>query len=406
MPPAPRPANELQRLAALRRYDILDTEFEKNFNDLAEIAAYICGTPIALISLVDEDRQWFKARVGIDVSETPRDLAFCAYALLNQQELLIVPDATQDPRFADNPLVQNDPQIRFYAGAPINTPDGYCLGTICTLDRQPKQLTPQQEKALSILANQVISQLELRLSLKKLTQANEELAKLNRSKDKFFATLAHDLRLPFNGIIGLAEVIANEPESLTLEELREYGGYIYESSLEAFKILNNLLEWSIYQSGGLSYKPTYFSLNATVKKVIGLLGSLAEKKKIHLQLDMPENVQVCADERMIYSVLQNLIANALKFTPAGGTVTVKAYVQDSSIYVHVIDEGVGIDPEILSKLLQGEQGHSTEGTGWEAGSGLGLTLCRQFVEKNGGKLLAQSQIGAGSEFIVILPSYP
>lgn len=170
MPKAPLPPNEEQRLAALRQYQILDTAPENSFDELVRLAAHICGTPIALVSLIDEHRQWFKAKFGVDVQETPRDVAFCAHAILSPKEPLVVPDATQDPRFADNPFVAQEPHIRFYAGIPLVTPEGQALGTLCVVDYQPRHLTPEQLEQLQALAHQVVAQLELRRTLRELAQ--------------------------------------------------------------------------------------------------------------------------------------------------------------------------------------------------------------------------------------------
>ncbi len=158
------PANEDARLDALRELEILDTAPEPEFDDLALIASQICGTPISMISLIDRDRQWFKSRVGMEAQQTPRDVAFCAHAIL-QRDLFVVSDATEDPRFATNPLVTLDPKIRFYAGAPLRTPDGHALGTLCVMDRTPRQLSQEQENALRALSRQVEAQLELRRRL-------------------------------------------------------------------------------------------------------------------------------------------------------------------------------------------------------------------------------------------------
>ncbi|MFO7691947.1 MAG: ATP-binding protein [Vicinamibacterales bacterium] len=163
-------AGEADRLAALRRYRILDTEPEQRFDDLALLAAQICGTPMALISLVDRDRQWFKAKVGFDMTQISRELAFCGHAI-TQAGLFVVPDAQQDARFRDNPLVRGEPGIRFYAGAPLVTDEGHALGTICVLDREPRVLTAAQQAALEALKRQVMAQLELRVSLDELAGA-------------------------------------------------------------------------------------------------------------------------------------------------------------------------------------------------------------------------------------------
>lgn len=166
---APLPEDESLRLNALYQYQILDTLPEEAFDDLTRLAAHICGTPITLVSLLDANRQWFKSKVGLAVSETSRDLAFCAYAIL-QPELLIVPDAKEDKRFADNPLVTEDPKIRFYAGAPLINPSGFSLGTLCVIDYVPRTLSPSQQDALKTLARQVMAQLELRRNLAALAE--------------------------------------------------------------------------------------------------------------------------------------------------------------------------------------------------------------------------------------------
>ena len=167
------PANEDARLEALRGLEVLDTPPEQEYDDLALIASEICGTPISMISLVDRDRQWFKSRVGLDTPETSRDVAFCAHAIL-QSGLFVVADATEDPRFADNPLVTTDPKIRFYAGAPLRTADGHAMGTLCVMDRTPRQLTQKQENALRALSRQVEAQLELRRRAVEQRKAAEE----------------------------------------------------------------------------------------------------------------------------------------------------------------------------------------------------------------------------------------
>lgn len=168
----PLPKNEAKRLKVLWQYDVLDTVPEEVFDDLTDLAAHICEAPIALISLVDENRQWFKSRVGISAKETSRDISFCAHAIL-QNGLFVISDATKDPRFRDNPSVTGSPKIRFYAGVPLKSPDGFALGTLCVVDKKPRKLRPEQKRALVVLARHVETQLELRRHAKELAEARQ-----------------------------------------------------------------------------------------------------------------------------------------------------------------------------------------------------------------------------------------
>lgn len=166
----PVPANEVERLRALRSYKILDTKPEERFDELTQLAALICGVPISLISLIDADRQWFKSRFGLDVEETPRAQAFCTHAIM-QPDMFVVPDATKDERFAHNPLVTGDLNIRFYAGAPLAARDGHVLGTLCVIDHVPHTLTDAQKEALKLVGRLVIANFELRRDLQELKNA-------------------------------------------------------------------------------------------------------------------------------------------------------------------------------------------------------------------------------------------
>lgn len=185
--------DEAQRLATLASYDVLDTSPEAEFNDVVALAAEICAVPIALVSLVDDARQWFKARIGLDVPSTDRKISFCEHAMYSE-DVMVVPDASSDPRFAQNPLVTGDPSIRFYAGVPLVTPEGQPLGTLCVIDREPRTLNEHQLNFLRALARQTMSHLELRRSLAEARRAREETALAVERQRELVSEMAHRMR--------------------------------------------------------------------------------------------------------------------------------------------------------------------------------------------------------------------
>ncbi len=402
MKAASLPQNEKQRIEALLRYNILDTEVEEAYNEIVELASYICGTPISLISFVDPNRQWFKATVGLTAKETPRDLAFCAHAIL-QDEVFVVPDACLDDRFVDNPLVTQAPSVRFYAGAPLLTSDGFALGTLCAIDSIPRNLTEAQLKALQTLAKQVINQLELRSSFNLLQKHAQQLHELNANKDKFFSIISHDLRAPFNGLMGLADILSSELDSLSKTEIQEITNDLHASAHNAFKLVENLLQWSMLETGTMACQPSLIQVDTLVNTIISVLSGGSTQKLIQLAAKPNPEAMVWADANMLHSILQNLVTNAVKFTPPYGVIQIASQIKGELVEISVTDTGVGMKPEQLQRLFCIETSFTTQGTCGETGTGLGLLLCKQFVEKNGGTLWVESELGKGTKFTFTVP---
>ena len=396
------PANEAERLAALRRYRIVDSEFETAYQEVAQLAATICDTPIALVSLIDADRQWFKAKVGLESQETARDIAFCSHAIM-QKEVFEVPDALDDDRFADNPLVTSDPSIRFYAGAPLVSADGYALGTLCAIDRKPRKLSPEQITALQVLAKQIGSQLELRLANHRLQEQADRLSDLNDNRNRLFRVIAHDLKSPFQGLLSITEMLDTSLEVFSQEQIRTYLSLLRNSTGETYTLLENLLQWAMLETGSLSFAPETVPLARRTRSALAVLRSSLAQKNQTLEFHVPEGIAVTADLKMLEAILRNLVANASKFTPRGGHIAISAEPQAKSIRLCVTDNGVGIADEKRRELLQGISIRSADGTAGEQGTGLGFRLIREFVEQNRGTLDIEAVPTGGTRVCVSLP---
>lgn len=386
---APIPENEKERLEELHSLDILDTPDEQDFDDVVKLASAICQTPISLVSLVDSQRQWFKARVGLDAPETHRDFAFCAHAILDD-DLLVVPNATEDERFFDNPLVLNDPNIRFYAGMPLVTKGGYKIGTLCVIDSQPRNLTDEQKFAMKTLGKQVMNMLELRLK-------NQRLNKLNSLQNKFLAIISHDLRNPLVSVKSMIDMM--DDGLITEQDFKEMSGQLGDHVTHTVDLLNNLIDWGISQTKGDKLDLQMVNLQEVIDNEISRISPAAAAKKIELINSINNLGVVLADANMLRFIVRNLITNAIKFT-AQGNITLSLDDTAHGWVFSVRDTGVGISEERQKKLFNWESRFTTNGTNNEAGSGLGLLMCKEFTEKHLGGISLVSKEGEGTTFNV------
>ena len=390
---APLPPDELERLNALARYEVLDTKDEKAFDELTQLASNICGTSISLISLVDNNRQWFKSKVGLDAKETSRDIAFCSHAIL-QEEVFEVPDTALDKRFANNPLVTADPDISFYAGAPLVTPSGHAIGTLCVIDPLPKKLTQDQSNSLQILARQVVNQLELRLH-------NRQLQRMQTEQEQFFALVAHDLRSPFTGILGLSKMLTQKSDSLDSKQLEVISKAILDSSLNVYQLLDELLQWSRNQLGAVNIDLESASLSPLINETVAFMKDALEHKSIQVSLNLDSSLKAKADKDLFKTIMRNLLANGIKYSPDGAEIFIEAFKQDSSVVITVCDQGPGVSTAIKKQLFN-ECVESDVGSAGEVGHGLGLKLCQVFAHKQQGVLSLDESYEQGAKLVLTL----
>lgn len=411
MKPAPIPPDETARLAALDQYEILDTLPEQVYDDLTRLAAFVCDTPTSLVSLIDSDRQWFKAKTGLDLSETPRDLAFCAHAILDQ-DLLVVPDASLDERFSDNPMVVGAPNIRFYAGTPLLSPSGYAVGTLCVIDTKPHTLGPDQEKMLRALGRQVVSQLELRLSLIQQNRAEalsqramKEAEDANEAKSSFLANMSHELRTPLNSVIGFTNVLLRDRgKHLTQDEIT-YLERILANGEHLLDLINDVLDLSKIEAGraDMAFEPV--DLGEFLPTVVAALEGEIEAQGVSFRFEIESGLEPIRCDRMRFTgVLNNLIANALRFA-AHGTVVLRVVVAPGTGTPHridVIDSGIGISPQITERIFESFVQADESTSRRFGGTGLGLSIARALCRAMEFDLVVDSREGKGSTFSILL----
>lgn len=395
------PQNETARLQVLRQYQILDTICETAFDDLTLLAAEICGTPIALISLIDESRQWFKSKVGLEAESTPRDLAFCSHAIQQPNDVLIIPDTLLDDRFVANPLVTSDPHIRFYAGAPLITPEGYALGTLCVIDRVPREFSPKQVQALRSLSRQVIAQLELRRNLHKL----ERITTAERQQiEDLISALSHDMRTPLlatratlRAVLGGAFGSITDTWKHVLEDCRQ-------ANEDLLKLVESLLDISRHKidvAKNLNCEILDWK-NIFVQAIIHIDTNWKRKCPIYYKISSSLPT-VYGDELEIKRVVQNLLDNAVRVNKQKQEVILEVEpLGVDKVKVSVSDCGPGITLQQKEKLFY----RFSQGRGRPGGAGLGLYLCRQIVEAHGGTIGVETTVGEGSTFWFTLPVTP
>ena len=393
---------EEERIKLLESYSILDTLPEIEYDNLTMIASQICGTPIALITFLDEERQWFKSHTGLDISETPRDYSFCAYAINDPENIFIIPDARNDVRFHDNPIVVGQENVIFYAGVPLTNEDGMPLGAICVIDHKPKVLTPAQIRSLKVLSVQTMKLLESRLKKLQLEKTLEALEKKNQELERFAYIAAHDLKSPLANISGLSDVFIDNYNKIIDEEGREIIQLIKTSSSKLGEMIDSLLADS---KSNILTKENKSKISISVLEIE--LSNLFIFKN-NCSITFKSNVSfLFINKTAIEQILINLVTNAIKYNDKENIEIEIEIIEESDCYkIAVCDNGPGILKEFHKVIFDIFEVVSTVDRYGVKGNGIGLATVKKIVEAFDGTINVESEMGKGSKFIFTLSRVP
>ncbi|MEJ1221747.1 sensor histidine kinase [Sediminicola sp. 1XM1-17] len=386
---------EKERLKELKSYAILDTLSETDYDNITAIAASICGTEISLISLIDDERQWFKSSFGVNLTETPREISFCAHAINDQENVFIVQDARKDERFHDNPLVTGDTNLTFYAGIPLISDNGLPLGTLCVMDHKPKLLSQSQVKSLRALGSQVMNILNLRKTKITLEKSLESLKEKNLELEQFAFIAAHDLKSPLNGINMLSQLISENNGSKLDDESKEMLSMIAKSCDNLKSLIDGLLEYSRSENV-LKESKSLVNINSLINDMTGLF---VYENNLTLTLKT-SLIDIIVNRTALEQVLINLIANAIKYNDKEH-VEIEIGVSESTTHYefHVQDNGLGIALEYQEKIFDIFKVLENKDRFGDKGNGIGLATVKKVITNSGGTIKVISEPAMGARFI-------
>ena len=395
---------EAARLKALRDYQILGTAAEEAFDRIAQLASTFYHTPIALISMMEEDHQWFKATVGAEMEDAPRDIALCNHVISSGSPMLVT-DASQDSRFADNPYVTGEACVRFYAGAPLLASGKLPIGTLCIVDNIPRpEFSEQDTKQLQLLADIVVSEMEARLQSKALDKAMRDIMIASRARTEFLSLISHEIRTPLTTIIGLVDQLEQRPQQEAPVHPHVVRS-LTSASHHLLGMLNDVLDFSKLSAGKLNINPAPMSLSASMTRIAETWRLAAEEKGLIFQVSLSDSLPgtITLDEQRLAQIINNLLNNAVKFTEHGSVSLQVTTPATGRLDVVVTDTGPGMSARQLDRLFEPFEQGDVDVPRTHGGTGLGLSICHRLAELMDANLDCESKLGQGTRFSLSIP---
>lgn len=392
---APKPHNEAERLSALYEYNILDTVAEADYDDITRIAREVCNASGSLIGLIDSDRQWYKSKIGVEGEGVDRDISFCSHAILNPNEIMVVPDPRNDIRFSDHPYVttDNDP-VLFYAGVPLVTPQGLALGTLCVIDNKSRDLSESQRATLLALSRQIVAYMEVRKMNHMLQKQKEELEILNQELERFSYVVAHDIKSPCASLLMATDFLKDIAGDGFSPEAEDMIRMMADASHGIVAMVDGILRHTktVNKDDIVKERFTFGEFIADLRKML----NIPDKFTFNIS---GNNLVLYTSKHLLMQILLNLCSNAIKYNDKSeGRLVVTLDENNTHYHFSVQDNGRGIDSGNHSAVFDLFTTVGDADKNNEKGHGIGLATVKRLVQKMGGEIELESTLGEGSTF--------
>ncbi|BAO56360.1 GAF domain-containing sensor histidine kinase [Nonlabens marinus] len=396
---APIPSNEKKRLQAVEKYELLDTMPEDNYDSITDIIASICQAPISLITLVDKDRTFLKSRHGVELTESPRDISFCAHTITSEDDITIIPDATKDQRFIGSPLL-TESNIAFYAGVPLIDRNGYKLGSLCVFDTKPRSLNDVQLRALKSMAKHVMVLFEERHRNMELTQAQKLLEERNEELKDFAGIVSHDLKAPLSNIMMIADLLQKENQGKISDKSYKYLQYLRDAGGSLSRYIDGMLIF--YKSDELANHA--FEEISYVDLVEDIVAMVVTDEHTLVTYAPEMDVTMKTSNAALHQILLNLVSNSIKYGDKDPTtIHIAMEVLPDFYQLTVEDNGRGISTEQIKSVFKLFYTAAEEDRHGKKGTGIGLATTKRLLDQLGASIDIESEVGVGTKITLKFP---